>query len=283
MSIVHESWRNNKPHKPDFIGKTPEPYPATRFFDQLCFIGDEGVCCFLLETREGLVLLDCMNPDSRCINIIENGIKDMGHDPSELIAILITHGHGDHWGEAGYFKKKYGCKVYMSEIDYKGFAVCVPPRFPWKSLDYEMDGYLTDMGQYTFGDTTITVVHTPGHTKGCMSFIIPVTDEGRAHTVALWGGTGILPSSDPDEYMASCLRFGTICDAYYVDGEIATHPFVDCSIRRLDIINNITDGVPNPFVIGKEGFRYYHNMFYNIAANAKKQREARRDVNKNLG
>lgn len=266
------SWRPSRPHKPDFMGTTPEPYPATRFFDQLCFIGDAGVACFLLETTDGLVLLDCMNPDQRCIDIIESGIRSLGHEPEELIAVLITHGHGDHWGEAGYFKRKYGSKVYMSETDYT-FARNLPASFPWKPLDYEMDGYLEDMGKYTFGETTITAVHTPGHTKGCMSFIVPVTDEGRPHAVALWGGTGILPDSDPVAYMASVKKFHEVCKVQGVDGEIATHPFVDCSIMRLDIINHIVDGVPNPFILGWEGYQYYEKMFYEMAARAQEERE----------
>lgn len=36
-------------------------------------------------------------------------------------------------------------------------------------------------------------------------------------------------------------------------------------INRLDIVRNITDGVPNPFVLGEEGYCYYEKMFYNYA------------------
>lgn len=181
-TLTRHGWRPVRPHKPDFMGKTPESYPATRFFDQLSFIGDPGVACFLLETGEGLVLLDCMNPDRRC------------------------------------------------------------------------------------------VVHTPGHTKGCMSFIVPVTDEGRPHAMALWGGTGILPDSDPDDYLASVEKFHRVCAAEGVDGEIATHPFVDCSIQRLEVINHIVDGVPNPFVLGWDGYVYYENMFRALALRAQAAR-----------
>ena len=267
-ALIYHGWRPERPHRPDFMGRTPEPYPATRFFDQLCFIGDPGVACFLLETREGLVLLDCMNPDQRSMEIIETGIRRLGHKPEELTAILITHGHGDHWGMAGQFRERYGCRLYMSRTDYE-FAAHLPDTFPWAPLDYPMDGYLEDMGRYTFGDTTITTVHTPGHTAGCMSFIIPVTDEGRPHAVALWGGTGILPDTDPDVYLGSLEKFRAVCDGLGVDGEIATHPFVDNTICRLELINHIVDGVPNPFVIGVEGRHYYEDMFRALAERAK--------------
>lgn len=37
-----------------------DPYPATRFFDNMAFIGDKSVCCYILSTSEGLILIDCM-------------------------------------------------------------------------------------------------------------------------------------------------------------------------------------------------------------------------------
>lgn len=52
-----------------------------------------------------------------------------------------------------------------------------------------------------------------------------------------------------------------------MDVEISTHPFLDMGKNRLEIVRNITDGVPNPFVIGEDGYRYYEKMFYNYALN----------------
>ena len=57
------TWR--KPHtiKPDFSKQNLPDFPATKFIDQLSFVGNELVSCFILETAKGYVLLDCMNPD----------------------------------------------------------------------------------------------------------------------------------------------------------------------------------------------------------------------------
>lgn len=255
------TWRKPQ-YVPPFVMDVP-PYPATRFFDQLSYIGDTNVGCFLLETSEGLVLLDCMNADERCLNIVEKGIVDLGYDPADLIAILITHGHGDHWGMSGTLREKYGCKLYMGEQDYYA-ALELPDSFPWR-LNYPMDFYLEDMGEYRFGDTTITTVLTPGHTEGCMSFLIPVTDEGEPHLLALWGGTSLLPSSDPEVYKNSVLRFSDICREKGVDGEIASHPFFDSTIERLNLVNNIAEGVPNPFIIGTENCVKYLAKYYRMA------------------
>ena len=92
------TWR--KPHtiKPDFSKQNLPDFPATKFFDQLSFVGNELVSCFILETAKGYVLLDCMNPDLASWNCIEKAFEDLGFDIHDLYAIVISHGHGDHYG-----------------------------------------------------------------------------------------------------------------------------------------------------------------------------------------
>lgn len=256
------SWRKNRTLKPDFNKQNIPSFPATRFFDQLSFIGNEIVGCFVLETKEGLVLIDCMNPDEVSKNTIEKGFYDLGYDLHDLTAIIISHGHGDHFGNAGYFKEKYGAKIYMSQIDYE-FASHLPSSLPWDSITFEVDHYLEDGETLDLG--SIHCVFTPGHSVGCFSFIIPVSDEGRHHQIALWGGSGIIPGTNVDDYLASWYKFSKRCHEYRVDGEISTHPCLDMGLERLMLVRNIVDGVPNPFVIGEEGYRYYEKQFYDLA------------------
>ena len=59
----------------------------------------------------------------------------------------------------------------------------------------------------TLGDTTVTVVATPGHTPGTLSYVFNVRDGGRAVSVAYSGGTltGAFGTNAArwDEYVAS--------------------------------------------------------------------------------
>lgn len=271
-----KTWRKPRNETPDFQKKDLVVCPATRFFDQLSFIGDEIVGCFVLETSEGLVMIDCMNPDQRCIDIIEQGFADLGLDLHQLSAIVISHGHGDHYGRADYFKQKYGAKIYLSEIDYE-LVKNFPENAPWKAIDLPVDHFLVDGEELVFGDTKIKAVFTPGHSAGCFSFILPVTDEGRPHQAALWGGSGILRSSNVDDYYDSWMKFSQICRESHVDVEIATHPCLDMGLQRLEIIRSIVDGVPNPFVIGEEGYQYYEKQFYQLVM--KHKNKAARQLN----
>lgn len=89
-----------------------------------------------------------------------------------------------------------------------------------------------------------------------MSLLIPVTDMGEEHLVALWGGTGV-PRNKPDmvRYIESSIYFEHVVEEYDADCEISQHPFVDMLLPRLDIIRTITDGVPNPMIVGNDQVR----------------------------
>ncbi len=261
---MQKSWRKSRVKIPNFNKENLIVLPATKFFDQLSFIGDEFVGCFLLETKKGLVLFDCINQDERSVSIIEHGISDLGKTIHQLYAIIISHGHGDHFGTADYFQKQYGTNIYMSKIDYE-FAKNMSPKLNWKPINFVVNHFLQDGEVLDFGDIQVNAVFTPGHTPGCFSFLIHVTDEGRPHTMALWGGAGIMQDSNVHDYLNSWKKFSEICKNNKVDGEIATHLFLDMGINRLEMIRNISDGVPNPFVLGEEGYRYYEKMFYNYA------------------
>jgi len=197
-----------------------------------------------------VVLIDSGYKEDR--DIIEAALLSRG---LKVAGIACSHAHVDHAGNNAYFREKYGCKLYISKIDYE-YAL-QDYRSPVGVLNFEINDYLDDMDVFKLGDTQVTCVMTPGHTPGCLSYIFPVTDEGVKHMVGIWGGTGM--PRDPGlikEYLVSIRRFANICDEMGCDVEISSHPFVNNGITRLEIIRNITDGVHNPFVVGKAGYQY---------------------------
>ena len=256
MNANESYWRKPNPHCGDnMVRGIFQDYPATRMFDNMYFIGNDMEACYLFDTEDGLFMIDCM--DQGFFSYIEESIKSLGFDPAELKYILVTHGHGDHYGDSNLFREKYGTKIMINKID-EEFAMDPtrkrPPHRP--ALDYYMDEYFEDGDAFTMGDTRVQIYHTPGHTPGCCSFIFNVSDCGREYKLAMWGGTGAPRSlEERKQQLASCERFAEIAAKEGVAGEVSNHPFVDNTIERLNVLRNIVDGTPHPFITGYEGYR----------------------------
>lgn len=63
-----------------------------------------GHSCFEYETAEGKILIDPF--------LSENPVADIGPDAIEGIsAIVVSHGHGDHWGDTVAIAKRTGATV----------------------------------------------------------------------------------------------------------------------------------------------------------------------------
>lgn len=109
--------------------------------------------------------------DNNDTQLIIDGMKKLGLNPQDLKYILISHGHGDHYGGAQYLKDKYNAKIFMSNTDFYYMNNTFDGANGSRSPKCTVDEFLTDGQQITLGDTTVTVVSTPGHSPGCVSFI----------------------------------------------------------------------------------------------------------------
>ncbi len=127
------------------------------------------------------------------------------------------------------------------------------------------DMVVTDGQKLTLGDVAVTLVITPGHTPGTLSFIIPVKDKGQPHVVAMWGGTG-LPNKKAalEQYISSTDHFSAAARAAKVDAELSNHPFVDDSLTRMALVR-ADPSKPNPFVIGAARYADYEAIIKHCA------------------
>ncbi|MCQ2553561.1 MAG: MBL fold metallo-hydrolase [Clostridia bacterium] len=244
-----------------------EVVPAVKMFDNLAFIGTIGTNCLLIETSEGLILLDAMWPGQFYEDLIEDGIRSLGYDPADIKILLISHGHPDHSGCGKHFIDKYGAVPYMSKVDYDfEIEFCKKANNPDWTFDFEVDHFLDEGDVLTLGDTNIYCYSTPGHTPGGLSFVIPVKDQGRDHVAALWGGSAPPPVLEANyQYIRSLDHFIEACKKHHVDADLMNHPILNNGVERLAVLRNRLDQVANPFVIGEEGYIRYTELFRILA------------------
>lgn len=91
----------------------------------------------------------------------------------EVIWILDTHIHADHITAAHYLKEKLNAKVAIGSNITKVIALWAPIFDDNVPLDgSQFDKLLEDNDTLVFGRKTIKVMHTPGHTPACVSYLI---------------------------------------------------------------------------------------------------------------
>jgi metallo-beta-lactamase class B len=231
---------------------TRTPAEPMQVFDNLYFVGTGGVASWALKTSDGLILIDALNNDSEAERYIDEGLRTLGLDPADIRYLLITHGHGDHYGGHAYLAEKYKPRVVMSEQDWLGLE---KPTLEFSSPRWgqppKRDIAVKDGEVLTLGDTPMQLYVTPGHTPGTLSLIFPVYDQGVEHQVALWGGTGLNFGPDRQRilaYSASAERFRELAKEQGADIFMSNHPARDGARERLPLLKQRQPGQPHPFV-----------------------------------
>jgi len=90
-----------------------------------------------------------------------------------VTAILLTHTHWDHAADTASLKKLYNAPVYLHQAD--EFRLLDPNAHSIFPLPFDIpsakaDHYIDDNDKVVFGKSELMVLHTPGHTEGCLCF-----------------------------------------------------------------------------------------------------------------
>ncbi len=121
--------------------------------------GEETKDCIVIDPGEAEPVIERLRDEGLCCT-----------------HILITHGHFDHIGGVAALKQETGAKVYIHAEDGK----CLASNR--ESLSYlvghplvaaEADVLLHDGDEFDAAGLHIRVLHTPGHSKGGVSYVLP--------------------------------------------------------------------------------------------------------------
>ena len=232
----------------------PAPPPG-KVFDNLYFVGSKWVSAWALTTSDGIILIDAMDNDEEAERIIAGGMRKLGLDPAKIKYVIVTHGHGDHYGGVGYLKRVASPRVVMSEADWTMMETKLEFDPPEWGRPPVRDISVGDGGTVRLGDTTVDVIITAGHTRGTISLLFNVKDGAKTHRALLWGGTAFNFGKQPDRmarigtYVEATARTRELVKKQKVDVFISNHTSYDQVVAKLETMR---PGAPNPFVIGTE-------------------------------
>jgi metallo-beta-lactamase class B len=224
----------------------PAPPPA-KVFDNLYFVGG----AWAIDMPDGIILLDALNNQFEAAALIESGMRKVGLDPARIKTIVVSHGHGDHYGGVPYLVEKYKARVIMSDLDWTMTETKLEFASPLWGAAPKRDISARDGQQVTLGGANVTLYLTPGHTVGTLSPVFDVMANGQRHRVMLWGGTAFNFGNKPERltsYIESAQRMKTIARQQGIDVLISNHPGWDNAVQKMNLLAK--QPLPHPFVVG---------------------------------
>ncbi|BBU24621.1 MBL fold metallo-hydrolase [Mycobacterium xenopi] len=176
----------------------------------------EAVNWLVVRADSGVMLIDSGYPGNR--DDVLASLRQLGHEPRDVLAILLTHAHIDHLGTAIWFAEQHGTPVYC-HADEVGHAkreylqqaspvdvalrVWRPRWAMWAAHVVRSGGLIRDgipSAQPLTADIAAQLpgrpmaIPTPGHTSGHCSYVV---DGVLASGDALVTGHPLLRRSGP--------------------------------------------------------------------------------------
>jgi metallo-beta-lactamase class B len=239
----------------------------TKIFDNVYVIGNAGTVIYVVQTSNGLVMFDSLGSAQLDTQLLP-GFQKLGLDPAAVRAVIMGHGHADHFGGSSYFQDK-GARIYISEADWnlmdnppagRGGQPSAPQVRP------KRDQVVAEGQPIVIGDFRVTPVAIPGHTPGSMGYIFPVKDNGRTRMAAMYGGTILTPGPISDEglatYLKSVARFKDATSKAKVEIVMQNHPLMDPVQPKLEKMQSRKAGDPNPWVVGESNYQKFLDVMY---------------------
>ncbi|HEU4833416.1 MAG TPA: subclass B3 metallo-beta-lactamase [Pyrinomonadaceae bacterium] len=175
-----------------------ESFPAFRVAGNLYYVGSKGLASYLITSPEGHILINS-NLEAN-VPMIRESVESLGFKFNDIKILLISHAHYDHCAGSAMIKQLTGAKYMVMEGDVdvvesggkKDFQYGNDPTSLYPAT--KVDRVLHDGDRVKLGDAVLTAHLTPGHTKGCTTWTMTVSDVSKKlRDVVIIGSPNVNP------------------------------------------------------------------------------------------
>ncbi|QJB69981.1 subclass B3 metallo-beta-lactamase [Parasphingorhabdus halotolerans] len=140
------------------------------------FVGTKGLGMYFIPTKDGHIVIDGGMPGQG--RYVADAITKLGYDPQDVKILLNSHAHLDHSGGLAELKTLTGAQLLASEGDRSalegGFYLGSEKESYLNAPPVKVDAIIADGKTVSLGGVTLTAHITPGHSRGCTSWMMDV-------------------------------------------------------------------------------------------------------------
>lgn len=172
-----------------------QPFPPFKIADNLYYVGTRGLANYLITTSEGHILINSDLEEN--VPMIRQSVEQLGFKFTDIKILLISHGHWDHNAGSAKIKELTGAKYHVMEPDVQvvetggrsdpNYGHVPTTHYPATKVDR----VLHDGDEVRLGSAVLVARLTPGHTPGCTTWTMRVTDGGRTYNAVIIGSPNV--------------------------------------------------------------------------------------------
>jgi metallo-beta-lactamase class B len=238
-----------------------KPVEPFRVIGNIYYVGASEVTSFLIATPEGQILLDGAFEETA--PIIQKNVEQLGFKMSDVRILLNSHAHLDHAGGLAALKQLSGARLVASAgdkplLENGGHN---DPQFADRLLfpAVHVDQVVKDGEAIALADVVLHAVLTPGHTPGCTTWTMQVTEGSKKYDVVF-----LCSTTAPDYQLVNNKAYPQIAADY--ERTFTRLKILPCDVflaphgsmfHLHDKLNQLkARSNPNPF-IDPEGYRSF--------------------------
>jgi metallo-beta-lactamase class B len=225
--------------------------PGFKIAGNLYYVGTADLAVYLVATPQGNILIN--GNFKQDVPAMRKSIEGLGFKYADTKIILISHAHGDHDEGVGLIKSDTGARLMVMDADVAAVESTAPGRPGAK-----VDRVLHDRDTVELGGSTLTARLTPGHTPGCTTWTMQVTEGGRTLNAVIVGS----PNVNAGYVLVNNRTYPQIAADYVRTFALLKTVPVDLFLGAHGAYFNLKDKLPkmggtvNPF-IDPAGYRAY--------------------------